>query len=291
MRNNGRCNLCSDPDTLDHSSEVATIASNVRKFKSERFTVWRCRSCRSIHARDAVDLDRYYAGYPFHRQRLDWKLRAVYRSIIRRLKRAGVSRDHHILDYGCGSGHLVTFLKSKGYLNAAGYDAYSENFWDPAVLEGKYLCIIAQDLIEHVDDPRSILRTFDDLAQPGAVIFIGTPNADAIDLDHAERHIHTLHQPFHTHMFSKDALVQAGGRIGWALDKIYMTNYTNTLVPCLNLRFGLHYAACFDNTIDLAFERFHISRKLLSPRSLYLAFFGYFRPPQADITAVFRKPR
>lgn len=291
MPDRPRCNLCANPDALNGASEVATIRSNVRKFRTERFTVWRCASCRSIHARDRVDLPHYYADYPFHGQKLNTTLRAVYRTFRRRLKRAGLRRGHAILDYGCGAGHLVAYLKSCGHTNAVGYDAYSSNFADPAVLDRTYDCIIAQDLVEHVADPLALLATFARLANPGAVILIGTPNADAIDLEHPDEHIHTLHQPYHTHMFSKDALIHAARDLGWTLERLYMTNYTNTLIPCINLNFGLHYARCFDNTIDLAFDGLRVTRKLFSFRTLYLAFFGYFRAPEADITAIFRTPR
>ncbi len=252
--------------------------------------MWRCASCRSIHSRDVVDLGAYYAHYPFHTQKNDAALRLVYRTFPRRLKRAGLRRDHSILDYGCGSGLLVAFFRKKGYVNATGYDAYSERFAGADALRDTYDCIVAQDLVEHVDDPRSTLRTFARLAKPGALILIGTPNADAIDLSASEKHVHTLHQPFHTHMFSKNALIEAGRAVGWSVERVYMTNYTNTLFPCANLNFALHYAKCFDNNLDLAFERVRFSRRLLSPRTLYLALFGYFNAPEADVTVIFRAP-
>jgi len=60
------CNICSRPDTLGPESEVAYVRSNIRRFRDQRFAVWRCRSCGSIHARDEVDLDYYYRHYPFY---------------------------------------------------------------------------------------------------------------------------------------------------------------------------------------------------------------------------------
>ncbi len=288
MSNGGRCNVCSDPETLNGDSEVAVVRSNVRRFQSEEFGVWRCKSCRSIHARDEVDLDHYYAHYPFHGQEDNAALRLVLRTFPRRLKRFGLRPHHSILDYGCGSGLLVEFLKSKGYKNATGYDSYSEKFADAAALDATYDCIIAQDLVEHVDAPLETLKTFAELAKPGALILIGTPNADAIDLSNPDKHVHTLHQPYHTHMFSKDALLRAASDVGWSTEHVYMTNYTNTLFPCANLNFALHYASFFDNNLDLAFEPIRLNPRLLTPKSLFLAFFGYFRAPQADMTVIFR---
>ena len=285
-----QCNVCSSPDTFGPDSESAAVRSNIRKFRDESFTVWRCGSCRSLHAGDDVDLDHYYASYPFHNQQLNWPLRAAYRNLLGRLTRAGLRRSHKVLDHGCGSGLLVNFMVRKGFARAVGYDAYSEQFRAPALLEDKYDCIVSQDVLEHVHKPRELLDTYAALANPGAVIAIGTPDADAIDLSHVETHIHALHQPYHTHMLSKGALFTAARDLGWSLERFYPSSYVNTLVPLVNFNFGQYYGNCFDNTLDLAFEKLKVSRKLLTPRALWLAFFGYFNCPTSDIMAIFRTP-
>ncbi len=288
MADRNVCNLCADPGSLRDDSETAMVRSNVRAFRDESFAVWRCSRCRSIHARDEVDLPHYYADYPFHRQTLDWMLRVAYRNVLRRLKRAGLKRSHKILDYGCGSGLLTKFLQTEGYTHAAGYDAYGESFSNPVILEQTYDFVHAQDVVEHVDDPRELMRTFAALTKPGGTVVIGTPNAEAIDLARPQDFVHTLHQPYHTHIFSKRALLDAARALGWTLERYYPAQYTNTLTPCVNLRFGIHYGRCFDDTIDLAFDGIRVNRKLLSPRSLFYAMFGYFLCPETDIMAVFR---
>ncbi len=283
-----QCNICPQPDSLSPDSETAEVRSNIRRFRDERFTVWRCRACRSIHARDPVDLDHYYRHYPFHTQKLDWALRTAYRNLVARLKRSGLNRHHSALDFGCGSGHLVRFLKSQGFDDVAGYDSYSPEFSHVAALDRQYDCIVSQDVIEHVHEPRDLLDQFSKLVKPGGLIAIGTPNAESIDLTQPETHVHTLHQPYHTHMLSKTALIAAAEKIGWKLVRLFPSSYVNTKVPFVNLNFGLHYGRCFDNTLDLAFEPFRISPKLLTPRAIWLAFFGYFRCPDADMMVVFR---
>ena len=64
----------------------------------------------------------------------------------------------------------------------AGYDAYAPAFADPAALTRTYDCVVSQDVVEHVADPRALLATFDRLCRPGGVIAIGTPDASGIDL-------------------------------------------------------------------------------------------------------------
>jgi SAM-dependent methyltransferase len=291
MATTRRCNVCKNPDDYSSDSEEVMVRSNVRAWVKESFPVWRCKNCRSIHARDEVDLAHYYGTYPFYKQKYDWRLKVVYANILRRLRNAKLRPEERILDYGCGSGHLVRYLKSKGFKNAVGYDAFSDEFNDPSLLEKSYDCIVSQDVLEHVLEPHELLDTFGKLTKPGGLICIGTPNADAIDLTRVEDHVHALHQPYHTHILAIDALKEAGRNRGWTVDRVYMMPYVNTRVPCINLRFGLHYGSCFDNTIDLAFDGFRINRSLFSLKGLYLAFFGYSGCPETDVMVLFRTPK
>ena len=58
------CCACGERRELLHA-ESAVVCSNVRAFVLERFWVWRCSLCGSIHAGEDLDLAPYYAGYPF----------------------------------------------------------------------------------------------------------------------------------------------------------------------------------------------------------------------------------
>ena len=283
------CNICQKDVTGDVERQQAR--SNVRRFAHERFGVWRCPHCKSIHAADEVDLDYYYSGYPFHGgTELDWAERAVYRNLTRRLERAGLRKHHAILDYGCGSGALIRYLRQAGYENAFGYDQFSPEYKVPERLERRYDCIVSQDVIEHVAEPWELLRTFDRLTNPGALISIGTPNAEGVDLKEPEWFVHALHQPYHRHILSGTVLREAGETLGWEVARYYTTEYVNTLVPFVNLRCVRHYMECFDNTMDAAFDRRMDNWKLFNPLTLWYGFFGYFQTDNAGVMVVFRKP-
>jgi 2-polyprenyl-3-methyl-5-hydroxy-6-metoxy-1,4-benzoquinol methylase len=272
-------------------AEQATVRCNLRRFREERFAVWRCARCASIHARDDVDLDHYYSAYTFHSLSLDWRVRAMYRSQLRRLERAGLQSGHSLLDYGCGGGVFLRYLRDRAFGDAQGYDAYDANHRDEAVLDRTYDCVLAQDVVEHVDDPWVLLRTLDGLVKPGGILAIGTPNAEAIDLNRADDFAHTLHEPYHRHIFSRTALLDAGQHMGWQLERYYPTMYINTVVPFVNHRFFIHYLRCFDDTLDLVNEGIRTdSARLFAPDTLFYAFFGSLLAPKTDGMAVFRKP-
>jgi SAM-dependent methyltransferase len=284
------CNICGQDAGQD--VEQAEVRSNVRKFATETFAVWRCPHCKSIHARDEVDLAHYYADYPFHQldaTKVDWMLTAMYRNLMSRLREVGVTAESSVLDYGCGSGVFLSVLEQHGFSDLAGFDEYSEKYADRAATERSYDCVMTQDVIEHVPEPQELVRTLHSLTRPGGIIVVGTPNAEAIDLHEPEVRVHTLHQPYHRHILSKTALQGLGTDLGWELLKYYPTMYANTRVPFVNSSFVNHYFKCFDNNVDLALEPIQVNLKVLSPASLVHALFGSFYTPECDVMAIFRR--
>jgi 2-polyprenyl-3-methyl-5-hydroxy-6-metoxy-1,4-benzoquinol methylase len=247
-----------------------------------------------VHARDEVDLGRYYASYPFHnlgeQRELDGPLQAMYRSQLKRLRAAGLTPEHKVLDYGCGGGAFVKFLREHGYARVHGFDEYSEQYGDRTVLDQRYDVIVTQDVLEHVAEPWDFLRTLSGLLEPSGVVLIGTPNAEALDLQQPESSVHALHQPYHRHIFSKQKLLTLGEALGWELVRYYPSMYSNTLLPFINQRFLLYYFKAGDNTLDIVTEPIRISNpKLYTPASLFWGFFGYFFPPETDVAVVYRK--
>jgi hypothetical protein len=66
------CNVCQHPGTFDNTLDVKQIPSNLRKFKEQKFTVWRCSSCHSLHSKESVDLNYYYENYIIGKQGLNY---------------------------------------------------------------------------------------------------------------------------------------------------------------------------------------------------------------------------
>lgn len=281
---NAVCAACDAP-FLDDDEQVA-VASNVRAFAHQTFTVWRCRTCRSIHARDAVDLDAYYADYPFARATASRVTRYFHGRLW---KRIGAAPGARVLDYGCGAGLFVDELRRRG-VDAVGYDAYAPRFADDRVLDARYDCVIAQDVIEHVDDPRALLATFERLCVPGGRIAIGTPDAGAIDLARADAWKHTLHQPYHRHLLSRAALEALAAARGWTLERYWPRPYTNSPIPTLNAPYLLRYLRAVDDTLDVAFEPPRVRAAMFTPAALFDAVFGALRCPPGDGLAIFRAP-
>lgn len=267
--------------------ETAEVACNVRRFGEQRFSVWRCRECRSIHALGAVDLDAYYEAYPFARATSSRLTRYLHGRLWRRVAKAGVARGASVLDYGCGAGVLVESLRARG-LEAEGYDAYTPAFRRPELLARTYDVVLAQDVIEHVAAPLALLDELAARCRPGGILAIGTPDALAIDLQRADRWRHSLHQPYHRHILASSALLAAAAARGLTLLRYYPRSYTNTPIPTLNLPYLLRYLRAVDDTIDVAFDPPAVRLAMFSPAALWDAVFGALRCPASDGLAVFR---
>jgi SAM-dependent methyltransferase len=271
-------------------SESCRVGCNVRAFSLDTFAVWRCADCQSIHALDEVDLSHYYSGYPFFALPDDWRIRAIYSNQLRRLEKAGVRREDQILDYGCGSGAFVSYLVRRGYVNARGYDEYSETFRDRSVLDARYDCVLSQDVLEHVSDPRHLIAQLARIAKPGGVIAIGTPNAEAIDLTRAEHYRHALHLPYHRHILSKAALLEIGSAQGLLFERYYPTQYANTRWPFLNSRFYRFFMQRLDDTLDCLLDPPVLGPIFARlPQALFWGLFGSLLAEETDIMIVFRR--
>lgn len=288
-RHRDTCMLCGQ-GCYEHARESALVNSNVRQWQHEQFTVWRCAHCLSLHSLERVDLDRYYGAYPFRRRKLDGFARRSFASYVRKLRHAGMCPTSRVLDYGCSEGLLIQYLKEQGVTVTAGYDAYVAGYDDKTVLSAEYDVVLAQDVIEHVEDPLELLDSLLKCVRPGGLLALGTPRADGIQLSQAEKFTHSLHQPFHLHIFSEQSLLAACAARGLQTVGVHRRHVLDTPFPFVNWSFLRAYLQQLDNTVDAGFDQVDLRRILKSPRLLLLGFLGYLLPVHSEMLFILRKP-
>jgi len=281
-----QCNLCDRPGNLSEAQEIGRVPCNVRRFRDHLFTIWRCSGCGSLHCAEDADLAGYYADYPLKQQRLGFHERIGYRNRLHLLEGQGFRRSESMLDYGCGSGLFVNFLRDNGLPHVHAYDPYVPAHAHPETLRRTYDVVVSYDVIEHDDDPRGFLRSLCRLVRPGGLVAIGTPNADRVSLN--RKGDPSLHPPYHRHIFSERALFTLGQAEGLDPVHVYRRSYFDSAWPTVNSRFMWRYLEKSGGFLDAAVEPPRTGLVLRSPELLLLAFFGSWLPRGDNMLVTFR---
>ncbi len=282
------CNLCNNPQSISDTLDYVQVPCNIREFGHENFTVWRCENCGSLHSKEVVDLDRYYKNYPGQNQQLDLFTKIALRNRLAILTRLGLKKHYSILDYGCGKGLFVDYLKSKNF-QISGYDPYYEMYAQKTTLQNRFDVLTAEQVIEHVLEPYEMLKRCKDLLEENGLLFIGSPNASEINLTQIEYYVHDLHQPFHRHILSESALVDLCEKAGFKHLKTLKRVYNDTWFPFLNVRFMWAYVNKTGGFGDVVFESPAYKTIISSPNLLFWGLFGGFVPSSSYMTCVFQK--
>jgi len=291
MSSNIKCVFCATSTAELPAADSVRVRSSVREFGAETFTVWRCAKCGSLHALEPIDYERYYRYYWLKSMKCNFGAKVMLRKRLGVLKHAGLERGATLLDYGCGSGHFVRYAREHG-IQAEGYDPYSPEFNDASVLDGLYDFVTAQDVLEHVDDPRTLVDDLRNSVAAGGNIAISTPNADAIDLHDALYHVGPLHQPFHRHIPSTATLLEMASAGGWPVVVFRRDSSADTRVPFINTAFIWRYLKSSEGFLDAGCDpvTHHIRVLLSHPSLIFWGLFGGLCSRGTYIEVVTRAP-
>jgi len=282
------CKICGYETNDPEPRQFGTVHGNTARFRATRYQLWKCPKCHSIHNLDRVNFGEIYSDYPLNKRHLDVFARGTLRNLTKRLRRAGIRKTDSILDYGCGNGILIRYLGQSGYTSVAGYDPYVGEYGKPPATQ--FDCVIANDVIEHVPDPRSTINDCASLVKPGGILYVGTADAAGIEMTRLEPHIMALHQPFHRVIVTRDSLIRLGAETGMNLVRVYQRSYMDTGLPFANYRFLEEFNAALGHNLDAALDPSSATVVLRKPRLLFYAIFGYLFPSACEPAVVLRRP-
>jgi len=271
--------------------QLGWVRGNTSQFNQQNFPLWRCPHCATIHAVGAVDFEEIYRNYPLNERRLDAFAVATLGNLLKRLIAGGLRKSHRILDYGCGSGLFVTYLREQGYWRVSGYDPYVPAFASLPEDSDGFDWIIANDVIEHCDDPSEILAHCCSLLRSGGHLYVGMPDAAGVkDMSDLETHVTRLHQPFHRVIMTQPTLEKLAGETGFDLCRRYRRSYMDTLKPFANYRFLDELCLSVDHDMDRALRPIEAARAVLThPRLWFFAVGGYFLPSADEPASIWEK--
>ena len=94
-----------------------------------------------------------------------------------------INKSHRILDYGCGHGFDLNYLKDSGF-NIIGYDKYIKKFSSETFKNCKYdivLCYYVLNVIEDYEERILALKEMVDLLDNKGIIYLAVRSVDELN--------------------------------------------------------------------------------------------------------------
>ena len=211
---NGTPNRCScgaeEPATSQFDIESVPPPAGVR--------LMRCPTCGSLYPdRLPIGGGAYRDYYTLAPPRAGWRrwTRAVADSTRRAyVDRATPSGARRVLDFGCGAGDFLTRATAEGRacfgtdLTAPGRSATSW-VWldlDQVASAAPFDWITLGHVLEHVNEPASLVGRLAAMLTPGGGLWIATPNADSFVFRVAGAGARDVDYPRHREIFARAGL-------------------------------------------------------------------------------------
>lgn len=138
------------------------------RLKKQSTEYFQCESCRTLFS-DPLNQEGLVGGQHEEGRALQNDIRL---GRIETMLQGTKKEDIQILDFGCGHGYLVNYLKENGY-NVTGYDAYNEEFIRLPE-KGKYHLCLCVEVIEHTSQPFIELDVMHRSLINGGLLYIET---------------------------------------------------------------------------------------------------------------------
>lgn len=117
----------------------------------------------------------------------------IYDAVLRLVD--NVREEAPVLDFGAGQGHFTRLLReARGFTNVVGADLMARPPDLPREIEwlqgdlnqelegpaGRYELLTAIEVIEHLENPRAVVRAWHRLLAPGGMLVFSTPNNESV---------------------------------------------------------------------------------------------------------------
>ncbi len=284
------CPICHFHTTSPSVNDLGSVHGNTERFKHQSFQLWKCPQCNTIKSLANVDFADIYSDYPLNKRELDVFARGTLKNLTSRLTAVGMNKHHTILDYGCGNGIYVDYLKEAGYSNTYGYDPYVSEFKNLPNDTAPFDVIINNDTLEHVPDVYAMMGECLALLKPGGLLYIGTADSEPVNMQALDKEIMRLHQPFHTIIVTEQQLHRIVKRYPLDIIASYRRSYHDTLRPFANYRFLDELNNILGHNLDKALDPNTSTKAFLThPKLWFYAFFGYFFPSAAEPAVIAKK--
>ena len=234
------CNLCSANDA-QHLYEI------------DGFNLVRCQRCGLIYVNPRLmskEIEKIYAepeyfhnpkfydfdGFLYGYAEYVSEREEIEKSFEKTVKRLETFKPSgRLFEVGCGLGYFLDVAHQRGwevtgieisksaarYAHLLGLNVLCGSFEDQMLPPLSFDAGVLLDVIEHLHDPTSVLRTAHRLLKPGAVLVIGTPNAGSlISRILGSRWEDMRRVREHLYLFSRQTLTQMLAKAGFQVVEV-----------------------------------------------------------------------
>jgi len=284
------CPACRYQTTHPSDADLGTARGNTQRFLKTQFKLWKCPQCQTIISIEPVDFHDIYSDYPLNKRKLDIFAQGTLGNLLGRLRRAGLQKTDSILDYGCGNGIFVDYMKQRGYMNIVGYDPYVPEFAALPSAQAPFDVVVNNDTLEHCDDIHGMLQESLELLKTGGLLYLGTADSEPVDMANLEPEIMRLHQPFHRVILTEQGLHNLVAEYEVDIEHRFRRSYHDTMRPFSNYRFLDELNKAVGHNLDRAMDPAEVNRVFLrKPRLWFFALFGYLFPSAFEPAVIVRK--
>ena len=245
-------------------------------FTLEKVAVAKCRSCKHLFYKYQPSEAFLEKMYSIHQKNKAKKPVAAKSTKEIRMKKVlnkilKTSKSHSILDYGSGAGLLKEISESLN-LNYFAYEPSKDrneikgnkkvftNFNELSNTNIKFDIVYMNQVLEHVKNPLSVMKSIKNLCHSETVVYISTPNFyrskeksnffSCWPYDQAFRH-HTIAPFQHLHCFNTSSLLKLMKNSGFKI-KLDLKTILNFNLHILRIFLGLVFKRI--STTELVFE-------------------------------------
>ena len=159
-----------------------------------------------------------------------------------------------LLDVGAGNGHLLAVAAELGWqpygteftaeavalCRAKGATMHHGDLHDAPFAPQSFDVVTAIEVLEHVPDPLALLRPVLRLLRPGGLLYLTTPNFNALSRRLLRERWHVVEYPEHLSYFTPRTLRLAGRLAGFQTERVYTEGVISQLVQPAASATGTH---------------------------------------------------
>ncbi len=223
-------------------------------FKKNNYQVVECVSCNFIFLNpppNKSQLVKYYKNF-------DYQTGFINENLIRRdsiktlknLKKLGYDNGS-LLDIGCGAGFFLDEARKFGWevqgidtseitssygKNKLKLEIINSNFLDYKFPESKFRVITLLQVIEHLNDPTTMIKKIYKLLEPNGILCIATPNIESYLSRILKNNFNYMIPPEHISFYSPQTLKTLLKNANFRIVKTFTWSYSSDLAAIIKYK-------------------------------------------------------